>query len=109
MINKPKQSCVLVERRPVVQEALYKWYAIVCSSGDVFHLGLLKVLVVCFLQTSDEWLPLYVVRTLVGVFFIVIVAKAVGLMGADHQIQNDHGTSCRPTSNITSNTGPCLG
>jgi hypothetical protein len=31
-----------VERRPVVHEALYKWYAIVCSSGDVFHVGLLK-------------------------------------------------------------------
>lgn len=47
MINERKQFCVFVERRPVVQEALYKWCAIVCSSGDVFHLGLLKVLVVC--------------------------------------------------------------
>ena len=47
MINERKQSCLFVERRPVVQEALYKWYAIVTSSGDVFHLGLLKVLVGC--------------------------------------------------------------
>ena len=80
-------------------------------------------------------MPLYVVRALEGVLFIVVVAKAVGLtlnlltttivappsnaskwqmgfnsafkglMGADHQMQNDHGTLRRPTSNIISNTG----
>jgi hypothetical protein len=47
VINELKQFCASVERRPVVQEALYKLYAIVCSSGDVFRVGLLNVLVVC--------------------------------------------------------------
>lgn len=56
MISERKQFRVFLERRPVVQEALYKWYAIVCPSGDAFHVGLLKV-----------WFPLYV--ALVGVFY----------------------------------------
>lgn len=108
MISERKQFCVFVGRRPVVQEALYKWYTIVCSSGDVFHVGLHKVLVASCSSGFRRVLAIIRSKSFSRCFFlIVVVTKAVGLMGADHQIQNDHGTSCRPTSNITSNTGPC--
>ena len=76
MISERKQFCIFVGRRPVVQESLYKWYAIVCSSGDVFDVGLHKVLVVC---CSSGFRRVVAIIRSKSVLFMVVVAKAVGL------------------------------